>query len=175
MPFGVSWGDIGNFAVTSGAGLVGGALGSFLGPVGTAAGAALFSGMAEAIWTGTVEDGSFGESLTAGLQTGLTGALLGGAAGGAARGLFATAPQLFGRTMTNAGGRALAGAMRPTVATTRGWSGRAARGWLLGAAGGTGLASLANGATPKPSTGQSGYLDVLPTKILNDSTKFSKA
>jgi len=75
--------------------------------------------------------------------------------------------------MTNAGGRALAGAMSPTVAATRGWSGRAARGWLLGASGGSGLASLSNGASPKGSDGQPGYSTVLPTKVLNDSTAFS--
>ncbi|MEW1737143.1 hypothetical protein AB0346_14435 [Nocardia beijingensis] len=143
------WSGLGNFAVTTAGGLVGGALGSFLGPAGTVAGAALVSGLAEAAWTGWVEGGTLEESLTAGAETGLFGALLGGAGGGAARGLFATAPRLFGRTMTNRAGRALAGALHPGVAATRTLTGRAARGWLSGAGAGAGVASLFTGAGPK--------------------------
>lgn len=167
------WSGLGNFTVTTAAGLVGGAVGSLLGPAGTVAGAALFSGMAEAVWTGTVEDGTFEESVTEGAKTGLFGVFLGGAGGGAARGLFATAPQLFGRTMTTGGGRALAGALRPNVATNRGFpSFRAARGWLTGAGVGSGAMSLVNGAPPKSSNGQP-YSEMLPTKILDSSTVFS--
>jgi hypothetical protein len=166
------WSGVGNFTLTTGLGLVGGALGSFAGPVGTVAVSALFSGIGEAIWTAAAEDGSWEESLTAGGKTALFGALLGGAGGGAARGLAATAPQLFGRQMTSRGGRALAGAMSPNVATTRGLTGRAARGWLGGAGVGGGVASLFNGAPPKSSNGQT-YPATLPTKPLNASTTFS--
>ncbi|MBF6164661.1 hypothetical protein IU486_07720 [Streptomyces gardneri] len=178
--FGISWGDVGKFALTTGATFVGGAVGSVLLPgVGTAAGAALAAGLTEAAITGA-EGGSFGEAMTNGAQTGAF-ALLGGGIGGAIRGGFAT---MGGQNLAR---RALSGAVNPSIRNpanrmafgdawnARGASLNAARGWLGGASVGAGIAGGQHKAAPPatmPAIG--GAVGTLPTKVLNELTQFTR-
>ncbi|MBF6472006.1 hypothetical protein IU428_09215 [Nocardia abscessus] len=179
--FGVPWGDVGKFALTTTLTVAGGALGSVVPGVGTAIGVAAGSALAgfatETLWSVAVEDQGWGDALTDGAETGAL-SLLGGGAGGAARGAFAT---LGGRNLAR---RMLDGAIHPAVRnpaanigaawTARGASLNAARGWLAGAGAGAGLSGLGHSGGPgsAPGQGQS-YPATLPTKPLNASTTFS--
>ncbi|MBF6338290.1 hypothetical protein IU450_20675 [Nocardia abscessus] len=177
---GVSWGDVGKFALTTGLTVAGGALGSVVPGVGTAigvaAGSALGGFLAETTWD-LAEGQSVGDALSNGAETAFFSAL-GGGAGGAARGAFAT---LGGRNLAR---RMLDGAIHPAVRnpaanigaawTARGASLNAARGWLTGAGVGAGLSGVGRSEGPgsAPGQGQS-YPATLPTKPLNASTTFS--
>ncbi len=145
------WGGVGRFALTTGAALVGGAVGSVLIPgAGTVAGASLGVALGSALGGGGMEagitlaqGGSVGQALTNGAQTGVL-SLGGGLIGGAARGIRAT---MGGQNVLR---RMLSGAFHPAVRNpnagfraawgARGPSLNAARGWLTGSGAAAGFA-----------------------------------